>query len=192
MKPAIKSLIAIAIMCGFVSCAPKAIVIEPVAPHVARARGDVHAAAQSSKKVKASVGTVHEQAQGIVAEVTRATDEVERLKLRPGVDPTEFDALWAIMTDLKTSSWAHEIKARDAVAETVEQEHLQETADRSLETLEMTAETHDEQVAEMKTHLGKVEKQAAIGGVYRTWIIVVVVVLSLALLIQFWKPPFLR
>lgn len=193
MKTAMKLIIlSAAILLGLASCAPKAIVVEPVAPHVARARAEVQAAANGSRKVKESVGAVHEQAKGIAAEVNKATAEVERLKAKPTVDPAEFDALWLLMTDLQTHTWAHEIKARDAVAETVEQEHLQQTADRTLEALETTAETHDEQTAELKVHLGKVEKQAAVGGVYRTWVIIVAIVLILALLIQFWKPPFLR
>ena len=176
-----------------VGCAPRAIIVEPVTPAVVRAKAEVKAATDSSKRVKESVGTVHAQAQGIAAEVGKATAEVDRLR---SVAPGDFDALWTMMTDLKTQTWAHEIKARETVEQTIEQAVLQDAASKTLGALETTAVAHDKGIEQLKAHTAKVEKQAAVSGVYRTWIIVIAV--SLGLLIAGWialqifKPAFLR
>lgn len=197
MKTTAKLIIlALAVLWGLVSCAPKAIVISPIAPQVTRASGDVHAAARSAKQLKASVAVVHVEAKGIVAEVNKAAAEVERLKLQPAVTPEDFDALWLMMTDLQTSSWAHEIKVGETVAETVEQDHFQETAVKTLGALELTAEAHDGQVEALKTHLVEVEADAAAGRVYSGWVKFTAAVLALLLVawiaLKALKPAFLR
>jgi hypothetical protein len=164
MKDMLKLIMfAFAILWGVVSCAPKAIIVEPVTPHAVRARAEVKAASDSAKRVSKSVAAVNVQAKGIAAEVNRATAEVERLKNLPTVAPDEFAALWLLMTDLKTSSWAHEIKVGETAAETVEQERLQEAAGKSMEVLEATAMTHDKSVEALKTQMVKQAEDAVLG-----------------------------
>lgn len=173
------------------SCVPKAIIVEPVAPHAARAKVEVKAAADSAKKIQSSVTVVHTQAKDLLTEVNTATKEVERLKAN-SINPTDFDALWLMMTDLKTNAWAHEIKVSETVTQTIEQSHLQDTAVKTTEALEVTAIEHDKGVVKVTTQLAKAEKASAVNGVYKKWVILAVVILLIWGILQVYKPPFLR
>lgn len=153
----------LAILWGLVSCVPKAIIVDPIAPQVAKAHGDVKAAAAGAKRVQAKVVTVHGQSVGIAAAAGNLVAETDRLRNLPGVPLGEFDALWTMANDLKRETWAHEIQARETVSAAAEQEQAQVAAGKSMTDLDAVAVKTDQGVSELKTQVVKQADDASLG-----------------------------
>ena len=160
-----KTLLAIALLLS--GCAPKAIIVEPIAPKVSVARAQVKAATVSAEKVKTQATTTHQQAQGIAAMTNNLVAATERIRNLPGVPMNEFDALWVLANDIKREAFAHEIQARDTTTAAVEQLEQLATADKSMGDLEADSVKHDAATTALKTQVLNQAGDAAIGRTAR-------------------------
>jgi hypothetical protein len=156
-----KYLLAIALLLS--GCAPKAIIVEPIAPAVARAAAASKAASAGAKIVQTKTTALHEQAKGIAAEADRMKAETDRLWNLPGVPLAEFDALWIMANDLQKETFAHEIQARETVAAANDGEKLAAAAEQSTAEVVPLAKKQDTAVADLKTQAVKRADDASLG-----------------------------
>jgi hypothetical protein len=166
------------------ACAPKAVIVEPIAPAVIRARATASTAAASAVRVKTSVAEARTEAQEITREVMAATVEVDRLrKLDSGIAPGEFDALWTIVNGLSVKTSTHEksIEEVSAVAEVASSQA--EESKTALAELEATAITHDKGVETLKTEVVKQSEDAAAGRLVKKtfWTIAITAIVGVLL-----------
>lgn len=159
--------IAALLLLALTACAPKAIIVEPIAPKVSVARAQVKAATASAEKVTTQVTTTHQQAQGISAMTNNLVAATERIRNLPGVPLSEFDALWTMANDIKREAFAHEIQARETVKAASEQQAQMATADKSMGDLEVDSVKHDAATTALKTQVLNQAGDAAIGRTAR-------------------------
>lgn len=157
-----KTILAIALL-ALSGCAPKAIIVEPIAPKVTQARAQVKAATVSAEKVKTQATTTHQQAQGIAAMTNNLVAATERIRNLPGVPLSEFDALWTMANGIKREAFAHEIQARDTAAAAVAQKDQLVVADKSMESLEADSVKHDAATTKLKTQVLNQAGDASLG-----------------------------
>lgn len=169
----------LAILWAIISCAPKAIIVEPIAPAVVKAHAQVQAAAVGVKRVQTKVITIHEQAKGIAAEASRMKQETDRLRNIPGVPLNEFDALWLMVTNNQRDAFAHEVHARETVEAAKESETLSIAAETSTAALEPLAKKTDAAVVDLKTQIVKQADDASLGRALKTWVVMSVIVFSI-------------
>lgn len=165
------------------ACAPKAVIVEPIAPAVIRARATASTAAASAVRVKTSVAEIREEAKGIVAETMAATVEVDRLRKLDGVNPGEFDALWSIVNGLSIKTATHEksIEEVSAIAEVASTQA--EESKSTLADLEATAITHDKGVEALKTQVVEQSEDAAAGRLVKKTFLTVAITAVLGVLL---------
>jgi hypothetical protein len=172
------------------ACAPKAVIVEPIAPAVIRARATASTAAASAVRVKTGVSGVRTEAQAITREAMAATSEVDRLrKLDSGIPASEFDALWMLVNGLSGKTATHE-KSIEEVSAIADEASTQANESKSvLAELEATAITHDKGVEVLKTQVVKQAEDAALGRYAKRtfWIVTIAAVLCILayLLIRF-------
>lgn len=171
------------ILIALASCAPKAITVEPIAPQVAKAHGEVRAAAEGAKRVQTKVTVTHTQAQSLATEAIRMKEETERLRKLPGVPLDEFDALWTMVTQHQRETFAHEIHTRDTVETAAEAEKLNAVAENSMNDLGDSAVKTDKGVSDLKTQIVKQADDASLGRALKTWIWMAVIVGTLGLIL---------
>jgi hypothetical protein len=166
------------------ACAPKAVIVESIAPAVIRARATASTAAASAVRVKTSVAGVRTEAQEITREVMAATSEVDRLrKLDSGIPASEFDALWILVNGLsgKTSTHEKSIEGVSAIAEVASTQA--EESKSTLAELEITAIIHDKGVETLKTQIVKQADDAAAGRLVKKtiWTVAITAIVGVLL-----------
>lgn len=92
------------IACGLVACHPRAVVIEPIAPQVSKAKASVVAASKTADRVKVEAAEVHKEAKEFAASVALATAEVEALKSKL---PGQVDVLASILVEMGHKAATH-------------------------------------------------------------------------------------
>ena len=187
-----KTLLAIALLLS--GCAPKAIIVEPIAPKVAQARAQVKAATVGAEQVKSSTTTTHQQAQGIAAMTNNLVAATERIRNLPGVPLSEFDALWTMANDINREAFAHEIQARETVKAASEQRDQMATADKSMVDLEADSVKHDAATTALKTQVVKQADDASLGRALKgvLWMGGIVLIIGgILLIIVKFKPSIL-
>ena len=149
MKRAVKLIILVlAFLLGLVSCVPRAVVVEPIAPRAAIVHEQAKATAASSKRAAAASISVHVQASGIAAEVAQAFAEVDRLK-KSDSSPDRFTDLVALMTDLSAHSQPHVGSAAEADQRAKEADAAQTAVVESSGILVSSATKADAAVVDM-------------------------------------------
>jgi hypothetical protein len=188
-------LIAIAALFLFSSCAPKAVIVDPITPSVIRARASASTAAASAVRVKTSVAEVRKEAQAITREAMAATVEVDRLrKLDSGIPLSEFDALWMLVNGLSGKTSTHEKSIEEVSAIADEAIAQAEESKSALVELEATAITHDKSVEVLKTQVVKQAENAALGKYVKNtfWIVTIAAIFcAIAFLIIRFLPSIL-
>lgn len=177
------------------ACAPKAVIVEPIAPAVIRARATASTAAASSVRVKTGVSEIRTEAQSITREAMAATSEVDRLrKLDSGIPASEFDALWMLVNGLSGKTSTHE-KSIEEVSAIADEASTQANESKSvLAELEATAITHDKGVEVLKTQIVKQAENAALGKYVKKtfWIVTIAaIVCGIAFLVIRFLPSIL-
>lgn len=174
------------------ACAPKAVIIEPIAPAVIRARVTASTAAASAVRVKTGVVEIRTEAQAITREAMAATSEVDRLrKLDSGIPAQEFDALWMLVNGLSGKTLTHEKSIEEVAAVAAEASTQAEESKSALVDLEATAITHDKGVEVLKTQVVKQAEDAALGRYAKRtfWIVTIAaIVCGIAFLIIRFLP----
>lgn len=166
------------------ACAPKAVIVEPIAPAVIRARATASTAAASAVRVKTGVSEVRTEAQAITREAMAATSEVDRLrKLDSGIPASEFDALWMLVNGMSGKAATHEksIEEVSAIAEVASSQA--EESKTALAELEATAINHDKGVEALKTEVVKQSEDAAAGRLVKKtfWTIAITAIVGVLL-----------
>lgn len=177
------------------SCAPKAVIVEPIAPAVIRARATASTAAASAVRVKTGVSEIRTEAQAITREAMAATSEVDRLrKLDSGIPAQEFDALWMLVNGLSGKTLTHEKNIEEVAAVAAEASTQANESKSVLAELEATAITHDKGVEVLKTQVVKQAENAALGKYVKNtfWIVTIAAIFcGLAFLIIRFLPSIL-
>lgn len=141
------------------SCAPRAVVVDPIAPKATVVHEQAKAALASGKRVTAATSKAHAEASGIATEVNKAFAEVDRLKkLDP--DPDKFDDLVALMTDLSAHSQIHIVTSATADTQAKDTEHMQEAVVSSAGEAVTQAKATDKQTAEQAVKNAVLQKDA--------------------------------
>ena len=133
-------------------CAPKAIVIEPIAPAVTHAAATAKAASVSAKRVSESTVTTAASATSLGFEVAKALAEADRQRTDPRI-PEDVAALnWQTLTKLAAKSMEVERQAKSTVAESIAHEDDANASAKESAELVPTVEKHDKAVIELKAH----------------------------------------
>ena len=145
------------------SCAPKAVIVEPVAPQVTRARASVEASASSSARLEKRVEGIKANTSALAIEVNKAVAESDRLRKVGSATPQELEDQWKALTGIQTRNLFLEAETAEAVRNAEEQRFLREAANTRLAELEQSATVHDKSVETLKTQVVKQADNAAIG-----------------------------
>jgi len=157
----------------FASCAPKAVIVEPIAPKAAHLQASTNATTTAAKRVQSSVTTVNAKAIDLHATLAQGMIDADRVRKSGLADQTFLDA--------NASRWQAanvKIGLLEAMTQTaaIDSKGLTATATAASEEageLVTTAGTLDAGVVTMKVDAAKQAPNAALGEqVKRTgWII---------------------
>jgi hypothetical protein len=163
----------LAILWGLVSCAPKAVIVEPIVPAVVRVRAQVAAANASSQRLEESVGGIRASVSAMGVEIDHTLAAAETLRDRGSASQQELDDQWQALAGLQTRNLFLEAEVQSAAVHASEQKTLRETASASLAELEIAAIATDKSVETLKTQLVKQADHAALGKSVKTigWVI---------------------
>ncbi|GAA5117151.1 hypothetical protein JIN84_17835 [Luteolibacter yonseiensis] len=171
----------VAILLLVASCAPRAVLVEPVAPAVTKARASVEAANMSSARLEKNVGSIHTGISSLGLEINKATTEADRLRKQGSATPAELEKQWKALTGIRTRNLFLETQSTEAVQNAAEQRFLRETANARLAELEKTAVTNDKGVEKLKTQIVRQEGDAALGRWMKRGIVIGAVVIFIAI-----------
>lgn len=143
-----KLLAALLTLC-IASCAPRAIVVDPIAPKAVVVAEKVKRASASAAILHATVSEVHKDAGGIAAEAESIRAEVERMSRLAALAPSDWDAIKILTADHSRTTWALEIKARTSEAQSVTLQADTQAAEREAVELIPHAKATDKQSAEL-------------------------------------------
>jgi len=159
-----------AILClALAACAPKAIIVDPIAPAVATARADVSAAGTASKRVHAGVSDVAKQVKDVGKGINDALAHAAAQRTA-GPDSKEWQEQWEILTAVRTRNLFAEAAADGTMKDSIAAQALQRTADKGMVNLEASAKTQDKGVEKIKIHMAKQADNAALGKGVKTMI----------------------
>ena len=145
------------------ACAPKAVIVEPIAPQVTRARASVEASASSSARLEKKVAGINANTSALAVEVSKAVAESDRLRKIGTATPQELEEQWKALTGIQSRNLFLEAETAEAVQNAEEQRFLREAANQRLAELEQSATVHDKSVETLKTEVVKQAGNAAIG-----------------------------
>lgn len=164
MKARIQQIIiTLALICAAVSCAPKAIVVEPLAPAVSRVRETTEATKVVSLQLEKKVEVLHTETVKAGEAIAKATAEADRLRKQGEASEAELEANWLAMQDIKAAQALFEQRTEDAVADAKEQKRLREVSEVKLTELETKVVKNDKGVEDLKVAIVKTGDDAALG-----------------------------
>ena len=156
------------------SCAPKAIIIEPIAPKAVKVHEQAKAARAAAGKASIATESVHIQAGTIADEVNRAFAEADRLKkLDP--NPEKFDPIIAMLDGLKGHSQIHIVSSLEAERRAKESELAQAAVAESSAELIPAATKSDSAVVDMKIKTETNQSDADKWRAFRTTMILMLI-----------------
>ena len=159
-----------AILClALAACAPKAIIVDPIAPAVATARADVRAAGEASKRVHSGVQDVTKQVKEVGVGINDALAHAAAQRTA-GPDSKEWQEQWDMLTEVRTRNMFAEAAADGTMKDSIDAQALQRTADKGMVSLETTAKAQDKGVEKIKIHMAKQADNAALGKGVKTMI----------------------
>jgi len=174
------------------ACAPKAIVVEPIAPAAASLRAKTEASATAAKRVSTGAQEISKKSSDLQAEIIKGMLEAERIRKAGLATPEQLDA--------NADAWKA-VHARNLFLEaaaktvTIDASELEATTRRTSEdaaALEKTAIAHDKSVETLKSDMAKQSGDAAVGKAIRNLVwIAIIGSLALAVLwivLKFIKP----
>ena len=167
------------------ACAPKAVIVEPIAPAVTKARASVEASNASSARLEKSVGSLHTGISQLGADISKATAEADRLRQQGTASAAELEDQWKALTGIQTRNLFLETQSTEAVRNAAEQRVLKDAAASRLAELEQTATTHDKGVETLKTQIVRQEGDAAIGRMIKGGIIIAAIVIFIGIILYF-------
>jgi len=185
-----KAILAICLLIA--SCAPKAIIVEPIAPAVVRARAEVRAAAVSSERLQESVSKVDSGIHSAAAVISMALKSSERLYAAGIATPAELHDQWRAMVGLQSAVAAVVADSEAATRNATEQAFLRRVSDKSMDALVPVAVKADKQAVESATALAKQADNAALGKAMKWlfWIAIAATIIGgvAMLAVRFLKP----
>ena len=184
MKTAFNYIVLIAaLLMGLFSCAPKAVIVEPIAPKTARAHAAVRAAGAASKRLDTQVQELHRENKDIGKEIALALAEADRQRVAGMVTQADLAKNWQTLSDIKASHFMLESKLLDATATAAELKPLQITAEEGLAELEADSVKLDKGVVGLKTEIAKQAPDAAVGKWFKGTVTTIAITATILCLI---------
>lgn len=182
-----KYLTGIALLC-LASCAPKAIVMEPIASHATVVSESSSQTAAQAAKVKRNNEAIGRDIQNLQAEINKAKADAERLRKQGQATQDELEANARAWEAVSIKNAFLEAAAKRATIDASELQAAAERAKAESAKLKDEVKKQDKVVADLKTELNKQAVDAARGRALKHLIWLLIGIVAVYLIIRFILP----